>query len=67
MAAAEVQAELDQDTIFAAVADAMSTSAAVQMEQLMTETGMHWLACLTIKVAEPQAVMLARHELNVNA
>lgn len=40
MATAEVQAELQHDTIFQAMADAMTTGAAVQVQELMTETGM---------------------------
>ena len=48
-AAAEVQAELDNDTIFQAMADAMTTGAAVQVQELMTETGMHSLNCLTTR------------------
>lgn len=47
MAAAEVQAELDHDSVFQAMADALTTSAAVQVQELMTETGM--LNCLTTR------------------
>ena len=39
--AVEVQTELDHDTIFEAMADAMTSSAAVQVQELMTETGTH--------------------------
>lgn len=35
------RAELDKETIFDALADAMTQSAAVQVAELMTETGMH--------------------------
>ena len=40
-AAADMQAELGTDTIFDALADAMTPSAAVQPAELITETGMH--------------------------
>lgn len=41
MAASHMWAQLDKDTIFVALADAMTPGAAVQEAELMTETGMH--------------------------
>ena len=40
MSASDMRAELDKDTIFDALADAMTPGAAVQVVELMTETGM---------------------------
>ena len=41
MAASDMWAELDKDSIFDALADAMTPGPAVQVAELMTETGMH--------------------------
>ena len=41
MAASDMWAELDKDTIFDALADAITPGAAVQVAELMTETGMY--------------------------
>lgn len=42
MSAFDMRAELDKDTIFDALADAVTPGATVQVAELMTETGMHW-------------------------
>lgn len=41
MAASDMWAELDKDTIFDALADARTPGAAVHLAELMAETGLH--------------------------
>lgn len=47
MATPGMRAELDKETIFDALADAMTPSAAVPVAELMTETGMHITPSMT--------------------